>query len=114
MLHVSVYQSTCHPFKANCSNTGTQAEAVVWTSAEVCTAIISACLPTYRPIFDKGKRRKYAGYVYRPEKMSQSKRSMKTGKGTDTGSEDGLPLRNITVKTDISSRYECLASEAVR
>ena len=33
--------------------TGTETDPIIWTIAEVCVAVVSACLPTLRPIFSR-------------------------------------------------------------
>lgn len=36
---------------------GVDTEGAIWSVAETCVAVVSACLPTFRPLFSKAARK---------------------------------------------------------
>lgn len=51
-------------FNNNLQSTGSDVDGCVWSVAEVCIGIVGACLPTLRPLFNRG-------HHLRPERSSQ-------------------------------------------
>lgn len=51
-------------FNNNLQSTGSDVDGCVWSVAEVCVGIVGACLPTLRPLFNRG-------HHLRPERSPQ-------------------------------------------
>jgi hypothetical protein len=85
---------------------GTETNAVIMTIVEGCVAVVSACLPTFRPLFSTTRLRNFAtgqgtatgktAMTHDKPSMASSRWGIRSTTGVTVGYDDdgGIPLAN--------------------
>ena len=92
------YLSMYHEPGAGCvwQSLDTNVDTQIWSVAEVCAAIVCACLPTFRPLFDPRVRRN----------SIQKKVPTVNNLARDSTTAEGIVSTAITVRESISIEME--------
>ena len=74
-VSVPIFQTPHSPLEANPSDQGSDVRATDWTVVELCIGVLSACLPTMRPLFSRTRGKAGSGAEQGQEKSDSRGRS---------------------------------------
>lgn len=75
--------------------TWTECESTRWSVAEVCVAVVCACLPTLRPLFNRKKKNTIHNHNSKKSSSSMGQSLPISRPPPAAGSNDEIPLTSI-------------------
>lgn len=99
--------------QANNKNAGADVDPGIWAMVENCIGIVSACLPTLRPIYNLVARGSYPSKRFRPdERPEPSRKTCVSVHGRF--STHALPQRNAILMLNSTIGHHCSVSSCSR